>query len=53
MTKLQEIKIEAIKKNIKMSDLAKELNVSREYMYRCIRNEHSSFLEKIEKILNR
>lgn len=52
MTKLQEIKIEVIKKNIKMSDLAKRLNVSREYMYRCIRHEHPIFLEKIEKILS-
>lgn len=52
MLNLKEIKIKAIENNLKMTDLAKKLGVSKEYMYHCIRTNHVKFLEKIEKFFS-
>lgn len=49
---LDKIKIKCINKKFTMTELAMKLGISREYMYRKIKNKDVDFLKKIEKILN-
>lgn len=49
---LNEIKIEAIKKNTSMSDIARKLGVSRTWMYKKINEKDESFLNEIKKVLS-
>lgn len=49
---LNKIKIKCINKGLTMTDLALKLGISREYMYRKIKNKDTDFFKRIEKILN-
>jgi len=49
---LNKIKIKCINKGLTMTELAIELEISREYMYRKIKKKDVDLFERIEKILN-
>lgn len=49
---LKEIRIKAISKDLTMKELSIKLEISKEYMYRCIKSNHKKTIEKIKKILD-
>lgn len=48
---LNEIRIEALKVSITMTELAFKIGCSREYMYRGIKKNNPTMLKRIKKIL--
>lgn len=49
---LKQIKIQCLKRNISMTELAEELNISRTWLYNRIKRKDTKLIKKIQNFFN-